>query len=99
MSDINVIDHLTAPERFKTQTRLAQAAGVKPHTISEKRHTNALTHEQMRRILRVAPEMGVDVSPTDFFPEIGGGPDSVTLPVTSGAVSRNPDAEIPERAR
>ena len=65
----NVIDHLTAPERFRTQTRLAEAAGVKPHTICEKRHTNTLTHDQMRRILRAAPDMGVEVRPDDFFPE------------------------------
>ncbi len=68
MSD-NVIDHLTAPERFRTQTRLAEAAGVRPHTISEKRRSNALTHVQMRRILEVAPAMGVKVGPQDFFPE------------------------------
>lgn len=68
MSD-NVIDHLTSPERFGTQTRLAEAAGVKPHTISEKRHTNNLTHSQMRRILAVAPAMGVKVGPGDFFPD------------------------------
>lgn len=68
----NVIDHLTAPERFRTQTRLAEAAGVRPHTICEKRKTNALTHEQMRRILRKAPEMGVELTPADFFPEIDG---------------------------
>lgn len=70
MSDINVIAHLTAPERFKTQTRLAEAAGVKPQTINEKRHTNSLTHDQMRRILRSAPAMGVDIDPWDFFPDL-----------------------------
>lgn len=70
MTDKNVIDHLTASERFRTQTRLAEAAGVKPHTISEKRRSGSLTHDQMRRILKVAPEMGVDVTPDDFFPEI-----------------------------
>lgn len=72
MTDINVIDHLTAPERFRTQTRLAEAAGVKPHTISEKRHSNSLTHEQMRRILKAAPQMGVEISPGDFFPGLVG---------------------------
>lgn len=69
MSD-NVIDHLTAPDRFKTQTRLAEAAGVRPHTICEKRKTNSLTHDQMRRILRVAPDMGVAITPADFFPDL-----------------------------
>ncbi|WP_128115653.1 hypothetical protein [Brevundimonas diminuta] len=67
MSD-NVIDHLTSPERFGTQTKLAEAAGVRPHTISEKRQTNSLTHAQMRRILIVAPQMGVSIRPDDFFP-------------------------------
>jgi antitoxin component of MazEF toxin-antitoxin module len=69
MSDANVIDHLTAPERFRTQTRLAEAAGVKQNTMCEKRKTNALTHEQMRRILKNAPAMGVQIGPEDFFPE------------------------------
>lgn len=71
MADPNVIDHLTARERFRTQTRLAEAAGVKPHTISEKKTSeNPLTHTQMRRILRAAPEMGVEITPADFFPEL-----------------------------
>lgn len=69
MSD-NVIDHLTAPDRFRTQTRLAEAAGVRPHTICEKRKTNSLTHDQMRRILRAAPGMGVSITPADFFPDL-----------------------------
>lgn len=68
MSDINVIDHLK--KRFGTQTRLAQAAGVKQNTISDRRAANSLTHEQMRRILRAAPAMGVEVRPDDFFPEM-----------------------------
>ncbi len=70
MSDTNVIDHLTAPDRFGTQTRLAEAAEVKPHTICEKRKSNALTHANMRRILENGPKMGVPVRPEDFFPEI-----------------------------
>jgi len=73
MTDMNVIDHLTAPERFRTQTRLAEAAGVRPHTISEKRHSNSLTHDQMRRILKTAPLMGVSIGPEDFFPGLSGG--------------------------
>lgn len=67
MTDINVVDHLK--KRFGTQTRLAEAAGVKQNTMSDRRATNSLTHDQMRRILKVAPEMGVEVSPGDFFPE------------------------------
>lgn len=70
MTAINVIDHLTAPDRFKTQMRLAEAAGVKQNTISDRRAANSLTHEQMRRILKRAPEMGVHVTPDDFFPEL-----------------------------
>lgn len=66
-----VIRHLTSPERFGTQTRLAEAAGVKPHTISGKATgTNPLTYAQMRRVLEVAPQMGVDVKPEDFFPDL-----------------------------
>lgn len=68
MSDINVVVHLTS--RFGTQTRLAEAAGVKQNTMSDRRASNSLTHEQMRRILRNAPRMGVSVEPADFFPEL-----------------------------
>lgn len=65
-----VIVHLTSPERFGTQTRLAEAAGVKPHTISGKADTdNPLTYAQMRRVLQAGPTMGVPVTPSDFFPE------------------------------
>lgn len=65
-----VIVHLTAPDRFRTQTRLAAAAGIMPHTLSEKvRSKNPLTFEQMGKILRAAPDMGVAVTPADFFPE------------------------------
>lgn len=68
MTDTNVVDHLS--RLFGTQTRLAQAAGVKQNTMSERRVTNSLSHQQMRRILQVAPEMGVEVHPEDFFPEL-----------------------------
>lgn len=75
MSDIKrraknpVIAHLIDPERFRTQTRLAAAAGVKPHTISGKAaDDNPLTYAQMCRILQVAPEFGVRITPADFFP-------------------------------
>lgn len=72
MSDKHVaITHLTQAERFGSQTRLAQAAGVKPHTISGKAASdNPLTHKQMHRILEVAPEMGVQVDAWDFFPDL-----------------------------
>lgn len=70
MSDISpVIEHLTSRERFGSQTRLAKAAGVRPHTICGKaKNTNPLTYEQMVRILRIAPTMGVKMDPWDFFP-------------------------------
>lgn len=65
------IAHLTAKDRFRTQTRLAAAAGVKPHTICGKKTSdNPLTFEQMERILRAAPDMGVPISPDDFFPHL-----------------------------
>lgn len=67
MSDINVVDHLAA--RFGTQTALAKAAGVKQNTMSDRKAANTLTHAQMRRILDAAPDMGVSVTPADFFPE------------------------------
>lgn len=68
MSDKNVIDHLT--RRFGNQTKLAEAAGISQPTVSERKKSNSLSHAQMRRILQVAPKMGVTVTPDDFFPEI-----------------------------
>lgn len=69
MTDKPVIAHLRS--RFGTQTRLAEAAGVRPHTISGKRDSvNPLTYDQMRRILLTAPGMGVAVQPSDFFPDV-----------------------------
>lgn len=68
-----VIAHLTQRERFGSQTRLAEAAGVKPHTISGKADTqNPLTYAQMRRILDAGPRMGIPVTPSDFFPDVAG---------------------------
>lgn len=64
-----LIEHLTDRTRFGTQTRLAQAAGVKPHTISGKATgENPLTYAQMRRVLQAAPSMGVQIDAWDFFP-------------------------------
>lgn len=74
-SDVNVIEHLAHASRFGTQTRLAKAAGVRPHTITGKKGSNSLTHAQMRRILISAPKMGVSISPDDFFPEFHGSPE------------------------
>lgn len=68
----NVIDHLTGAGKFRTQIDLAQAAGVKQNTISDKKRSNSLTHAQMRSILREAPAMGVHIEPADFFPELVG---------------------------
>jgi len=67
MSDINVIDHLT--RRFGNQTRLAEAAGVSQPTIAGRKKSNSLSHDQMRRIIRSGPTMGVAIKPDDFFPE------------------------------
>ncbi|MEH6676164.1 hypothetical protein [Phenylobacterium sp.] len=73
MTDIspNVIDHLT--RRFGNQTRLAEAAGVRQSSIAGRKKTNSLSHDQMRRILREGPRMGVAVAPADFFPEMAPG--------------------------
>jgi hypothetical protein len=66
-----VIEHLISRERFGTQTRLAEAAGVRPHTISGKAAgCNPLTYAQMRRILETAPVMGVQIDAWDFFPDV-----------------------------
>lgn len=68
MADANVVEHLRS--LFGTQERLAEAAGVKQNTISDRKKANSLTHRQMRRILATAPQMGVAVRPDDFFPEL-----------------------------
>lgn len=66
-----LIDHLTGRSLFKNQSELARAAGVKPHTISGKKDSeNVLTLSQMRRVLVVGREMGVPVTPADFFPDL-----------------------------
>jgi hypothetical protein len=71
MSDINVVDHLLT--KFGNQHRLAEAAGCAQNTISDRKRVNSLRHDQMRNILRKAPEMGVAVAPEDFFPELKAG--------------------------
>jgi hypothetical protein len=71
MSETNVVLHLKS--LFGTQVRLAEAAGVKQNTISDRLKANSLTHGQMRRILAHAPAMGVTVTPDDFFPELRSG--------------------------
>jgi uncharacterized protein (DUF2384 family) len=83
MPDINVIDHLT--RRFGNQTRLAEAAGVSQPTIAGRKKSNSLSHDQMRRIMRVAPSMGVTIKPDDFFPE--------PMPVIEGAANDDAASE------
>lgn len=64
-----VIAHLKV--RFKTQTRLAQAAEVRPHTISGKRSSeNPLTYTQLCRIVQNGPDMGVEITLADLFPQV-----------------------------
>jgi hypothetical protein len=71
MIETNVIAHLTRKELFGSQTNLATALGCRPHTICGKRNSkNPLTYEQMRRILAVAAETGLSITPDDFFPEL-----------------------------
>lgn len=66
----NVIDYLTAPERFGNQTRLGAAIGVGQSTVAGRKKANSLSHEQMRRLLKIAPTLGVPLTPADFFPEM-----------------------------
>lgn len=77
MAETNVIEHLTTKDRFGSQTNLARALGIAPHTICGKRNSrNPLTYEQMRRILEVAPAMGLSVTAQDFFPQLTAKPKS-----------------------
>lgn len=85
MPDTNVIDHLT--RRFGNQTRLAEAAGVAQPTIAGRKKVNSLSHEQMRRIMRIGPTMGVSIRPDDFFPEL------LAAPTTDAANDDNAPAE------
>lgn len=74
MIEPKVIAYLTRDDMFGSQTKLARAAGCEPHTICGKRNSaNPLTYQQMRRILEKGPEMGVFVTPEDFFPEFTAG--------------------------
>lgn len=66
----NVIEYLTAPERFGNQTRLGQAIGLGQSSVAGRKKANSLSHDQMRTLLKVAPELGVPLSPFDFFPEL-----------------------------
>jgi transcriptional regulator with XRE-family HTH domain len=59
--------------KFGTQTAVARAIGVKPHTLNGKaRGDTPLTYPQMKRLLEVAPEVGVELRPDDFFPQLDG---------------------------
>lgn len=70
MVEPNLIEHLTGKGLFGSQTNLARAAGCAAHTICGKRNSpNPLTYQQMRRILASAAELGVAITPDDFFPE------------------------------
>lgn len=66
----NVIDYLTAPERFGNQTRLGKAVGLGQSSVAGRKKANSLSHDQMRRLLREAPRFGVKITPADFFPEL-----------------------------
>lgn len=55
--------------KFGTQTAIAAAIGVKPHTICGKQaNSNPLTYSQMEKLLERAPALGVELEPADFFP-------------------------------
>lgn len=71
----NVIDHLTAKERFGNQTRLGQAIGLGQSSVAGRKKANSLSHDQMRRLLSVAPKFGVVIKPEDFFPELSANDD------------------------
>jgi hypothetical protein len=65
--------------KFGTQTAIAAAIGVKPHTICGKQaNANPLTYAQMERLLERAPELGVDLAPSDLFPRIAANSDPET---------------------
>jgi len=70
MSEFNVIDHLL--ERgFKTQARLAAAAGVKQSSVADWKATNRVPAERMKQIIRYAQNEGIEVYADDFIePEL-----------------------------
>jgi transcriptional regulator with XRE-family HTH domain len=72
MSEFNVIDHLL--ERgFKTQARLAAAAGVKQSSVADWKAANRVPFERTKQIIRYAHDEGIEISPLDFYePELRG---------------------------
>jgi hypothetical protein len=71
MSEPDLITRLSGEKFFGSQTKLAEVVGVRPHTICEKKDSkNPLTYTQMVLILEKGPELGVNITPDDFFPGV-----------------------------
>lgn len=66
----NVVDELLR-RGFKTQGRLAAAAGVRQSNVAQWKQHNRIPHERMRLIIKAAHDEGIDLYPDDFFePEL-----------------------------
>lgn len=55
--------------KFQTQQRLADAIGVRQSTVAAWKKSKLIPSRQQRRILEVAREQGIAITPGDFFPE------------------------------
>lgn len=67
MSEFNVVDHLL--ERgFRTQARLAAAAGRRQSSVAEWKAANRIPAECQTRIIESARAEGLPIGPNDFFP-------------------------------
>ena len=70
MTDFNVIDHLLE-KGFRTQARLASAAGVGQSSVADWKASNRIPFERMKQIIRSAWDEGIDISTEDFVePEL-----------------------------
>jgi ribosome-binding protein aMBF1 (putative translation factor) len=54
---------------FKTQERLAEMLGVRQNVVSGWHTRDSIPHKRQREIIEKGREIGIAISPSDFFPE------------------------------
>jgi len=70
MSEFNVVDHLLE-KGFRTQARLAAAAGRRQSSVADWKRENRIPSECQPLIIKAAHDEGIEIYPDDFFdPEL-----------------------------